>query len=79
MNGSYSFAGGEDILCEERMPVAGVPNFMGQVSAVNRVDQAHIEDLISVALIDEALVANLPDDLRARLGEIEATREQGHG
>ena len=48
-----------------------------KLESFRRIDQVHIEDLMSVALIDEALAANLPDDLRARLREIQATPEQG--
>jgi len=40
-----------------------------------RVDQVHIEDMLSVDLIDAALVNSLPDDLRARLVEIQETME----
>ncbi|MEK7710984.1 MAG: hypothetical protein AAB341_03725 [Planctomycetota bacterium] len=41
--------------------------------AFRRVDQVHIEDLIAVGLIDDAVVRSLPDDLLPRLEEIRTT------
>lgn len=50
-----------------------------KLEAFRDIDRVHIRDLLSVALIDEELAAKLPDDLRARLREIEASPQQGHG
>ena len=41
--------------------------------AFRRVDQLHIEDLLGLGLIDDALVRALPDDLRQRLEHIRTT------
>jgi len=48
-----------------------------KLEAIRDIDRVHIRDLLSVALIDEALASNLPDDLRARLREIQESPEQG--
>jgi len=49
-----------------------------KLEAFRDIDRVHIRDLLSVALIDDVLAANLPHDLRARLREIQATPERGH-
>ena len=58
--------------------VIDLPALVGmKLEASRDIDRVHIRDLMSVALIDEALAAKLPNDLRARLREIQATPEQG--
>jgi len=44
-----------------------------KIVAFRRVDQVHIEDLIAVGLIDDAVVRSLPDDLLPRLEQIRTT------
>jgi hypothetical protein len=44
-----------------------------KLQAFRRIDQVHIEDLSRVGLIDDALAAQLPADLRERLDEIRRT------
>jgi hypothetical protein len=44
-----------------------------KLQAFRRIDQVHLEDLLRVGLIDDALAAQLPDDLRGRLDEIRRT------
>jgi hypothetical protein len=44
-----------------------------KLQAFRRIDQVHIEDLLRVGLIDDALAAQLPADLRDRLDEIQRT------
>ena len=39
------------------------------------IDRVHIRDLLSVYLIDEAIVESLPPDLRERLKEIQRDPE----
>ena len=46
-----------------------------KLQSYRRVDQVHIEDLLSVDLIDAALIRKLPPHLRKRLREIQATAE----
>ena len=46
-----------------------------KLQSFRRIDQVHIEDMLSVELIDEDLIADLPPDLRVRLEEIRATME----
>ncbi|MDO8629350.1 MAG: hypothetical protein Q7R41_02555 [Phycisphaerales bacterium] len=41
--------------------------------AYRRVDQVHIEDLLSVGLIDDEIIRSLPDDLLPRLEQIRTT------
>jgi hypothetical protein len=41
--------------------------------AFRRVDQLHIEDMLSLGLIDEELQRSLPEELRERLDNIRAT------
>ena len=58
--------------------VVDLPALLGmKLEAFRDIDRVHIRDLLSVALIDETSAANLPDDLRARLREIQASPEQG--
>lgn len=45
-----------------------------KLDAFRRIDQVHVEDLLSTGLIDEDIIAGLPDDLRERLQEIQSTR-----
>ncbi len=42
-----------------------------KLTSFRRIDQVHIEDMLSVGLIDETVVSGLPDELRQRLNEIE--------
>lgn len=44
-----------------------------KLTSFRRIDQVHIEDLIRMELIDEAVRSSLPDELVARLREIEQT------
>jgi hypothetical protein len=44
-----------------------------KLQAFRRINQVHIEDLSRVGLIDDALAAQLPADLRDRLDEIRRT------
>ena len=46
-----------------------------KLDAFRRIDQVHVEDLLAAGLIDEEIVARLPDDLRARLRQIQSTRQ----
>ncbi len=46
---------------------------MMKLQSFRRIDQVHIEDLLSVALIDSTLVRKLPSDLAARLRQIRET------
>jgi hypothetical protein len=46
-----------------------------KLQSFRRVDQVHIEDLLSIDLIDAAQIRKLPPDLRKRLREIQATVE----
>ncbi len=46
---------------------------MMKLQAYRRIDQVHIEDLLSVGLIDECLIRTLPPDLQSRLEEIQKT------
>ena len=41
-----------------------------KLQAFRAIDRAHMEDLLSVGLIDAALVVKLPDDLRERLEQV---------
>ena len=42
-----------------------------KLTSFRRIDQVHIEDMLSVGLIDETIKSGLPDELRQRLNEIE--------
>ncbi|MCH8806817.1 MAG: hypothetical protein IH986_12110 [Planctomycetes bacterium] len=46
-----------------------------KLQAFRRIDQVHVEDLLAVDLIDDAVTASLPPDLLARLREIQETKE----
>ena len=46
-----------------------------KLQAFRRIDQVHIEDLMAVNLIDDALIGRLPPDLRNRLHDIRETPE----
>ncbi len=46
-----------------------------KLQSFRRIDQVHIEDLLSIDLIDAAQIRKLPPDLRKRLREIQATVE----
>ena len=48
---------------------------MMKLQSYRRIDQVHMEDLLSVGLIDETLIRRLPPDLRSRLEEIQKTRD----
>ena len=48
---------------------------MMKLQAYRRIDQVHMEDLLSVGLIDETLIRRLPPDLHSRLEEIQKTRD----
>ena len=43
--------------------------------AFRRIDQVHVEDLLATGLIDENIIAGLPNDLRERLQQIQSTRK----
>lgn len=47
-----------------------------KLTSLRDIDRVHIGDLLSVGLIDEGIRASLPDDLRARLVSVEASRER---
>ena len=42
-----------------------------KLTSFRRIDQVHIEDMLSVGLIDETIKSGLPDELRQRLNDIE--------
>ncbi len=44
-----------------------------KLQSFRRVDQVHIEDLLTNGLIDETVIGGLPDDLRTRLREVQDT------
>lgn len=46
-----------------------------KLDAFRRIDQVHVEDLIATGLINEDIIAGLPDDLRERLQQIQSTRQ----
>ena len=46
-----------------------------KLTSLRDIDRVHIADMISVGLIDHTLRSALPDDLRARLAEVEASIE----
>ena len=46
-----------------------------KLQAFRNIDKAHIEDLISIGMIDAELIGKLPPDLRPRLKEIPDTQE----
>ncbi len=46
-----------------------------KLDAFRRIDQVHVEDLLATGLISEEVVGYVPDDLRERLRQIEATGE----
>lgn len=46
-----------------------------KLTSFRDIDRVHIADMLSVGLIDYALRSALPDDLRARLAEVEASIE----
>lgn len=46
-----------------------------KLDAFRRIDQVHVEDLLATGLINEDAIAGLPDDLRARLRQIQSTRQ----
>ena len=45
-----------------------------KLEAYRRIDQVHVEDLLATGLVDEDMIAGLPDDLRERLRQIQRTR-----
>jgi hypothetical protein len=45
-----------------------------KLQAFRAIDRVHIEDLLSVDLIDHSIVCKLPRDMASRLREIERTR-----
>jgi hypothetical protein len=47
-----------------------------KLTSLRDIDRVHIADLLSVGLIDVAVRASLPPELRGRLGEIEKASEQ---
>ncbi len=46
-----------------------------KLTSFRDIDRVHIADMLSVGLIDHALRSALPDDLRRRLAEVEASIE----
>lgn len=51
--------------------VVDLPDLVAmKLQSFRPIDQAHLEDLLSVGLIDARLVRKLPDDLRRRLRKI---------
>ncbi len=55
--------------------VIDVPSLLlMKLDAFRRIDQVHVEDLLTTGLINEDVIAGLPDDLRARLLRIQSTR-----
>jgi len=56
--------------------VIGLPALVAmKLESYRRVDQVHIEDLLSLGLIGDDLNAKLPADLRERLRQVESTME----
>ena len=47
-----------------------------KLQAYRFIDRAHIQDMLSVGLIDQQLRNDLPDDLRKRLEDIESSTEE---
>ena len=47
-----------------------------KLTSLRDIDRVHISDLLSVGLIDDGIRLSLPDDLRARLESVEASRER---
>ncbi len=46
-----------------------------KLTSLRDIDRVHIADMLSVGLIDQALRRMLPDELRERLSEVEASIE----
>lgn len=61
---------------DEHYWVATLPALVRlKLTAFRLKDQVHIQDMLEVGLIDDAVRAALPPDLLARLEEVEARRE----
>ena len=59
------------ILSPEGVQAIGLPELMTlKLMAFRDIDRVHVRDLLGVGLIDDALIAKLPADLRPRLDEI---------
>jgi len=55
----------------EGVPAIGLIELLTmKLQALRNIDRAHIVDMIHVGLIDDAMVAQIPQDLRPRLEEI---------
>ena len=52
-----------------------LPLLVMKLEAYRRVDQVHLEDMLRLGLIDAALAAKLPEDLRERLCHVRDTME----
>lgn len=46
-----------------------------KLTSIRRIDQVHIEDLLRVGLVDDALRVSLPPELKRRLAEIDELRD----
>ena len=56
--------------------VVDLPDLVAmKLQAFRNIDKVHIEDLISVGMIDAELIAKLPPDLRSRLEQIRTPQE----
>ncbi len=56
--------------------VINLPDLVAmKLQSFRRVDQVHIEDLLDSGLLTESLIHDLPEELRARLREIQDTRD----
>ena len=66
----------DTVQMSEGILVVDLPALVGmKLLSFRDIDRVHIRDLLSVDLIDSALVSSLPDDLRERLAEIRETME----
>ena len=66
----------EAVRDEEGLLILDLPALVRmKLTSFRDIDRVHIADMLSVGLIDQALRSALPDDLRKRLAEVEASIE----
>ena len=66
----------EAVRDEEGLLILDLPALVRmKLTSFHDIDRVHIADMLSVGLIDHALRSALPDELRARLTEVEASIE----
>ena len=66
----------EAVRDEEGLLILDLPALVRmKLTSFRDIDRVHIADMLSVGLIDHALRSALPDELRARLTEVEASIE----